>query len=183
MPVYFTRMSTVGAARRKTTSSLPRRPSGRPHLVHKGHGQSASAVPARRRLLDHVGLARIDAQAFDVARRAIRHFAPAAHQARRPHRRDEDDDQDYLPTSGPARIFCDSCSGISASSPERRAQRFECQASPVNPQTFHPHSGSCRRGCGASASKQNWAQSRLRAGVRGVTVKRCIMAARGNQRL
>jgi hypothetical protein len=28
--------------------------------MHKGHGQSASAVPARRRLLDHVGLARIE---------------------------------------------------------------------------------------------------------------------------
>jgi hypothetical protein len=54
--------------------------------------------------LDHVGLARIDAQAFDVARRAIRHFAPAAHQARRPHRRDEDDDQnssaDVVPRPG-----------------------------------------------------------------------------------
>jgi Transposase DDE domain group 1 len=51
-----------------------------------------------------VGLARIDAQAFDVARRAIRHFAPAAHQARRPHRRDEDDDPcsaaDVVPCPG-----------------------------------------------------------------------------------
>src|ERR1019366_2491585 len=29
----------------------------------------------------------------------------------------------------------------------------------------------CRKGCGASASKQNWKQSRVRTGVRSVTVK------------
>ena len=75
----------------------------------------------------------------------------------------------------PPRIFCRTfvLGHIPAlSSPKRRAQRPECRASPVNPQTFStPHSGSCRRGCGASASKQNREQSRLRAGVRGVTVK------------
>ena len=79
--VYFTRMSTVGAARRKTTSSpgrriwrptAPRAPKPRP--------TSSEAVPARRRLLAHVGPARIDAQTFDVARRAVRHVAPAARQ-------------------------------------------------------------------------------------------------------
>jgi hypothetical protein len=44
-----------------------------------------SAVPTRRSLLDHVGSARIDAQALNVARRAVRHVAPSAHQSRRPH--------------------------------------------------------------------------------------------------
>src|ERR1700730_17039241 len=34
---------------------------GRPHLVHQGHGQPAPAVPARRRILAHVGSARVDA--------------------------------------------------------------------------------------------------------------------------
>jgi len=51
---------------------------GRPHLVHQGHGQPAPAVPARRRILAHVGSARVDAQALDVARRAVRYVAPAA---------------------------------------------------------------------------------------------------------
>ena len=67
---------------------------GGSHLLHQGHGQSAPVVPSRRRLLDHVGSARLDAQAFDVACRAVRHLAPAAHQARRARRRNEDDDQD-----------------------------------------------------------------------------------------
>ncbi len=44
---------------------------GRPHLVHQGHGQPAAAVPARRRLLAYVGPARVDAKAFNVARRAV----------------------------------------------------------------------------------------------------------------
>ena len=35
-------------------------------------------------------------QAFDVARRTVRHIAPAAHQNRRPRRRDEDDDPGSL---------------------------------------------------------------------------------------
>ena len=43
-----------------------------------------------------MGPARVDAQAFDVARRAVRHIASAAHQNRRPRRRDEDDDPSSL---------------------------------------------------------------------------------------
>src|SRR5208283_3600025 len=72
--------------------------------MHQGHGQSASAVPARRRLLADVGPARVDAETFDVARRPVRYAAPAPHQDRRPRRRDEDDDPsalaDLLPRAG-----------------------------------------------------------------------------------
>ena len=42
--------------------------------MHEGHGQPVPAVPSRRRLLAHVGPARVNAQAFDVARRAVRHI-------------------------------------------------------------------------------------------------------------
>src|ERR1700674_996859 len=68
----------------------------RPHLMHEGHGQPIAAVPARGRLLAYVGPARIDAEAFSVARRPVRHLALAAHQDRRPRRRDEDDDPGSL---------------------------------------------------------------------------------------
>ena len=44
------------------------------------------------RLLDHVGPARVDAEAFDVACGAVRHLAPAPDQNCRTRRRDEDDD-------------------------------------------------------------------------------------------
>src|SRR5271165_2645528 len=62
------------------------------HLLHQGHRQSASAVPARRRLLADVGPARRDAEALDAAGRPVLHPAPAPRQTRRPRRRDEDDD-------------------------------------------------------------------------------------------
>jgi len=60
--------------------------------MYEGHGQPVAAVPARGRLLAHVGPAHIDAETFDVVRRAVRHVAPAPHQNRRARRRDEDDD-------------------------------------------------------------------------------------------
>ena len=41
---------------RKSHQILEDASGGGSHVLHKGHGQSASAVPARRRLLDHVGL-------------------------------------------------------------------------------------------------------------------------------
>ena len=49
-------------------------------------------LPPRRRLLVDVGPSRLDAETLDVARRSVRHAAPASHQDRRPRRRDEDDD-------------------------------------------------------------------------------------------
>ena len=77
---------------------------GRPHLMHQGHRQPIPAVPARWRLLAHVGSARVDAQALDVARRAVRYVAPAAHQSRCSRHRDEDDNQgspaDVVPRPG-----------------------------------------------------------------------------------
>ena len=64
--------------------------------MHEGHGQPVAAVLARGRILAHVGPTRVDAQAFDVARCTVRYVAPAAHQNRRPRRRDEDDDPGSL---------------------------------------------------------------------------------------
>jgi hypothetical protein len=68
-------------------------------VLHESDRQSVSAVPSRRRLLVDVGLSRLDAEAFDVARRSVRHVATATHQDRRSRRRNEDDD-----TSSPADI-------------------------------------------------------------------------------
>src|SRR5271157_4893480 len=72
--------------------------------MHQGHGQSASAVPARRRVLADVGPARVDAETFGVARRPVRYVAPAPHQDRRPRRRDENHDPrpsaDVVPRPG-----------------------------------------------------------------------------------
>ena len=56
-------------------------PSGRrSHVLLPGDGQSVSAVPALRRVLADVGPTRVDAETFDVARRPVRHAAPAPHQ-------------------------------------------------------------------------------------------------------
>jgi len=88
---------------------------------------------------------RFDAQALNVARRSVRHVAPSAHQSRRPHCRDEDDDPgspaDVVPRPGY------SASRARAYPPPRHlsdgAQRPERRAHPVNPQTFSiPPSGS-----------------------------------------
>src|SRR5438067_1550059 len=57
---------------------------GRPNIVLEGDRQPAPVVPAPRGLLAHVGPARFNAQTFDVARRAIRHLAPAADLRSRP---------------------------------------------------------------------------------------------------
>src|SRR5450631_4355323 len=77
---------------------------GGPHLLHQGHGEPVAVVSARGRLLDHVGLACVDAEKIDMARRAIRHVALAPDQDRRARCRDEDDDPralaDILPGTG-----------------------------------------------------------------------------------
>ena len=75
---------------RKSHQILENASGGGPHLLHEGHRQSVTAVPARRRLLPDVGPARVDAKTFDVARRPVRHLTPAPHQDRRARRRDED---------------------------------------------------------------------------------------------
>src|SRR5208282_5881796 len=66
--------------------------------------QSVPSLPPRRRLLADVGPSRLDAETLDVARRPVRHLAPAPHQDRRPRRRDEDDDPralaDLVPGAG-----------------------------------------------------------------------------------
>src|SRR5208337_2378034 len=77
---------------------------GGPHVLHQGDGQSVPSLPPRRRLLADVGASRVDAKALEVARRSVRHLAPAPHQDRRPRRRDEDDDPralaDLVPGAG-----------------------------------------------------------------------------------
>jgi hypothetical protein len=56
---------------------------GGPHLMHARHREPVAPVPARGRLLDHVGPARQHAEKINVARRALRHTAPdrALHRA------------------------------------------------------------------------------------------------------
>src|SRR5271167_2472782 len=113
--------------------------------MHQGHGQSASAVPARRRVLADVGPARVDAETFDVARRPVRYTAPAPHQDRRPRRRDEDDDPsalaDLLPRAGYRASLSDA---YRASSPDRRGlsapniHKPPFNRKPSPPQTLAP---------------------------------------------
>ena len=82
-----------------------------------------------RALLADVGPTRVDAKAFDVARRPVRHVAPPPHQDCRPRRRDEDHDPGALPNLiAPLRISYASLSdAYRASSHDRRGMR---------PQTF-----------------------------------------------
>ena len=82
--------------RRGQAENLEDASGGGPHVLHEGQRQPAAFVPARRRVLVDVGLAPVNAAAIDVARRAVRHPAPAADQDRRSRRRDEDDDQGSL---------------------------------------------------------------------------------------
>ena len=95
---------------------LPARPGRKPyqvledpsgggsHVLLQGDSQPVSAVPACGRLLADVGPTRVDAKAFDVARRPVRHVAPPPHQDCRPRRRDEDHDPgalaNLMPRSG-----------------------------------------------------------------------------------
>ena len=113
---------------------------GRPRVTGIGEGETLRAIwPGDGQVLPaHVGPARIDAQALDVARRAVRYVAPAAHQSRCSRRRDEDDDQFTCRRLAPLRIFCVSCSGVSrASSPERR-RRARMRARPSTQNILHP---------------------------------------------
>src|SRR5450432_4548401 len=112
--------------------------------MHAGHGQPVAAVPARGRLLAHVGPTHIDAETFDVARRAVRHVAPAPHQNCRAHRRNEDDDPRSLADIvSRARYFA----LRPRAHPAPRhvtdgAQRPKNRTLPVNPKTFStPNTG------------------------------------------
>ena len=55
---------------RKSHEILEDASGGGPHLLHQSHGQPVAAVPARGRILAHVGPARVDAQTFDGASRS-----------------------------------------------------------------------------------------------------------------
>src|SRR6195256_2992895 len=112
--------------------------------MHARHREPVAPVPARGRLLDHVGPARVDAQTFDVARRAVRHVATAPRQNRRARRRDENNDP---------RASADILSRATyfvlraRTNPAPRllrggARRPKHQTLPGKPQTlFNPHAG------------------------------------------
>ena len=89
---------------RKPHQSLEDPSGGGSHVLLQGDRQPVPAVPACGRVLVDVGPSRVDAKAFDVARRPVRHVAPAPHQDRRPRCRDEDHDPgalaDLMPRSG-----------------------------------------------------------------------------------
>src|SRR5208337_2166604 len=89
---------------RKPHQVLENASGGGSHVLHEGDGQSVPSLPPRRRLLADVGASHVAAEALDVARRPVRHLAPAPHQDRRPRRRNEDDDPsalaDLLPRAG-----------------------------------------------------------------------------------
>src|SRR5271166_544764 len=78
--------------RRKSHQILEDASGGGSHVLHEGDRQPVPSLPPRWRLLADVGASRIDAEALDVARRPVRHLAPASHQDRRPRRRNENDD-------------------------------------------------------------------------------------------
>ena len=68
-------------------SPFPEAPSRRrSHLLLARQRQSDADLPASRRLSADVGLARSDAAPLGLASPSVRHHAPAADQARRPHR-------------------------------------------------------------------------------------------------
>jgi hypothetical protein len=124
----------------------------------KATGQAVPAVPARRRLLADVGFPRIDAPAFDVARCAVRHLAPAADQSRRTHRRDEDHDTGSSANIVPRPGYSAPCTRAHPS-PRHisdRAQRLADRTLPINPQTFStPPPARSRRRRGASTRRRN----------------------------
>ena len=103
--VCFTKSSTAGAARRRTTSRRGRRtlpPIARPA---QGERQPVPAVSACRRVLAPVEPALPDAQTLAVARGAVRHLAPSPDQDRRARGRAEDDDPASPATACPSQAI------------------------------------------------------------------------------
>jgi len=149
-------MSTAGAARPKITSNRGRR-IWRPTAPHARRPRPTSSG-----LFLHAGAywlmwgLRASMPKRSMWRvRAVRHIAPAAHQGRRPRRRDEDDDQgspaDVVPRPG----YSASCARAHTAPRHLSdgAQRPERRAHPVNPQTFSSRPlARRRRRCGASAN-------------------------------
>ena len=119
---------------------------GGSHFLHEGDGQSASAVPACRRVLVDVGASGVNAETFDVARRPVRHIAPTPDQDRRTGRRDEDDDPGALAHVMPRAGYFALRSRTHTA--PRHLKDGACAAPsfrtcPVNPQTLSaPNSGS-----------------------------------------
>ena len=116
---------------------------------------AVSAVPACGRVLADVGPTRVDAKAFDVARRPVRHVAPPPHQDRRPRRRDEDHDPGALAELMPPLLI--SCASLwdayRASSHDRRGMRP--QTFTDVPSTRKPSSLKLRLQAGADEPRPN----------------------------
>ena len=142
-----TNLRQRNAARALRRRLLPARPSRKPHqiledasgggshVLHEGDRQSVPPLPPRRRLLVDVGTSRLHAETFDVARRPVRHLAPAPHQDRRPRRRNEDDDPralaDLVPGAGYSALR--PANAYRASSPERRGSASHQPANRLQP--------------------------------------------------
>ncbi len=77
----------------KPHQKLEAPPRRRPHIVHQGHRQPVSPVPARGRLLADVEPAHADAAPLVLAHRPVRHPAAAPGQAGRARRRTQNPGQ------------------------------------------------------------------------------------------
>ena len=92
-----------------------------------------------RRLLADVEPAHADAAALDLARRAVRHVAPASHQARRARRRNENHDQGSLADSLP-RTRCSASRARANAAPRHLSAGAACPSSEPFPSTHKPPS-------------------------------------------
>ncbi len=144
--------------------------------------QPAAFVPARRRLLVDVGLAPVNTAAIHVARRAVRHVAPAADQDRRARRRDEDGDQDSFAhiVLRTGHLALRARKNPASRHLSGRGRRPENQTRPVNPQTLPlrtlampPVTKMC------AGATENSRSNRSKTSPQAArSSKRCIMRAR-----
>ena len=131
-------------------------------------------VPARRRVLADVGSASVDAKALHVARRAVRHVAPAADQDRRARCRDENDDPDSFADimSRPGNLALRTRTDTAPRHLSDGARGPENQTRPVNPKTLPLRTLARRRSrTGASASQEIVIESSKNRAARDKKVK------------
>src|SRR5271166_6368746 len=125
---------------------LPARPGRKSYQIMEDPSGGRSHFLACRRVLVDVGASGVNAETFDVARRPVRHIAPAPDQDRRTGRRDEDDDPGALAHVMP-RAGCFALHSRTHTAP-RHLKDGACatpnfRTRPVNPQTLSaPNPGS-----------------------------------------